>query len=136
MRCEIINIGSEFLGRKNSSSTMAVAGFLSSVGIKMDRIVTVGDNLEELSGLLKEALERSDVVLTIGGMGSTPDDITRAAVSGVAGRKLEFSRKAMENVARFFALMGEDVPKSCDSQAYVVSGAEVLINEKEAAQVR
>lgn len=130
MRCEIISIGTELIASRPGESTPVVCKALSSIGIKVNRITTVGDNTEELSGVLRETMDRSEIIITIGGMGSTPDDITREVVSKTLSIKSGFSRKAMENVARFFSSLGKDVPKCCDSQAEVFKGAELLENTK------
>lgn len=130
MRCEIISIGSELLIGKPGKSANIVSRTLASMGIRVNRIVTVGDESEELSGVLKEILERSKIVITIGGLGSTPNDITKEVLAKVLEKDLKFSRKAMENVARYFTSMNMDVPKHCDSQANIFEGAKVLENYK------
>jgi len=130
VKCEIINIGNELIENKASESTLLVSSALSSIGIKAKRITTVGDDKEELANILKEAVSRSEIIIAIGGLGSTPDDITKEVISKTLNIKLEFSRKAMENIARYFASQGRDVPECCDSQANMLKGARMLLNSK------
>ncbi|MFH1415484.1 MAG: CinA family nicotinamide mononucleotide deamidase-related protein [Elusimicrobiota bacterium] len=130
MRCELVNIGSELLVRKGSGSSLLVSRALSSIGIKIMRTTTVRDDAHELAAVLKEALTRCDILITIGGLGSTPDDLTRRIAADVLGLKLEFSRKAMENVARYFSSLGKKVPECCDNQAEIIHGSTLLENCK------
>ncbi|MFW6134445.1 MAG: CinA family nicotinamide mononucleotide deamidase-related protein [Elusimicrobiota bacterium] len=130
MRCAIINIGNELLEGELSNSSAIVSDLISTAGIKINRIITVGDNPEDIKDTLKESISRSKIIITIGGLGSTPDDITKNIVAEVIERKMKFSRKAMENVARYFACKGEDTPGECDSQGYIIEGAEVIENPK------
>jgi nicotinamide-nucleotide amidase len=130
MRCEIISIGSELLLKKSSNSTQLVASALSYIGLKIDRLITVGDKAEEIIDVFNEALQRSNIIVAIGGLGSTPDDLTRQVISEALGIKLKFSKDAMQNVARFFSSLGRDIPDCCDSQADILEGAKMLRNKK------
>lgn len=126
MRCEIINIG--FSPAQESRQVVSKA--LSSIGIKVLRITTVSPIKEELSDTLENAINRSEIIITIGGLGSMPNDITKEVLSEILNIKLDFSRKAMENVARYFSSSGKDVPKICDNQADIFQNAHILENLK------
>ncbi len=131
MKCEIINIGNELLdGSIHQESSRVAARSLGLMGMKVTKIITVGDNVENLIKIFNRSVDDSDIVILIGGMGASSDDITREAISKSLNLKLEFSRKAFENVARYFAQMGRDVPKLAEKQAYVISSAKILINLK------
>jgi nicotinamide-nucleotide amidase len=57
---------------------------MATIGVDVYFHTAVGDNLGRMANVLRTALERSDVVITTGGLGPTPDDVTREAVSEVA----------------------------------------------------
>ncbi|MFC2091804.1 CinA family nicotinamide mononucleotide deamidase-related protein [Elusimicrobiota bacterium] len=129
-RCEVINVGNELLVNKESQSISEVKKSLSSIGLKVSRITTVGDNEKELLDTLGEVVSRSDIVIVVGGMGSTHDDITRKTVAAFFKKELRFSREAMEDVARYFARRGVDIPGCCDNQAQIIEGSRILKNSQ------
>jgi len=130
VRTEIINTGRELIEGKKSASSAFLTEKLSSIGISAARITTVSDSTGEIHDVVREALGRANIIFCIGGMGSTSDDITRDVFADISGRKLVFSRKAMENVARYFARRGRDVPVKCENQAKILQGSRVLPNDK------
>ena len=130
MSAEIINIGSEFLAGRVSKSSPLISCFLSSLGIDINKITTVGDRMEAISESLCLAKEKSDIIVLCGGMGVSSGYVAREALKKNLGMESGFSREAMENVAAFFAKSGKDVPSCCDSQAYIIRGARVLPNSR------
>ena len=85
--CEIITIGSELLlGQIMDTNTTYLAQELGSIGITIRFRTAVGDDLDEIVGVLKYAVERCDMVIATGGLGPTLDDLTREAV-GPDGRR-------------------------------------------------
>lgn len=130
MRCEVINVGSELITSGSQKSAPVLYRALSSIGIRVDRSITSRDDIAELSEILTDSIRRSNIIIVIGGLGSTPDDITKNAVASALNIKTEFSRKAMENVAKYFASLGKEVPSCCDSQADIFTDAELILNER------
>jgi len=131
MTCEIINIGKEFLrGQKKECSSWVAASAVSAFGIEVRKIITLADEKDEIVSVLNSVINENRILVLIGGMGSTPDDITREAVSQFTGRELVFSMEAMENVAAFFAKRRLEVPEECRNQANIIAGAKVLKNTK------
>lgn len=81
MTSEIITIGDELLiGQVINTNQAYIAEKLNSIGIRVDRMTTVGDELETILQAYDAALKRSDVVIVTGGLGPTHDDITKKAV--------------------------------------------------------
>jgi nicotinamide-nucleotide amidase len=81
---EIIAVGSELLGSTRlDTNSLFVAERLASLGIDLRAKAVVGDNRSALAGLVRQALERVDVVILSGGLGPTDDDVTRDAVADV-----------------------------------------------------
>src|SRR5262249_17921156 len=91
---------------------------------KLDRQTTFPDNENELKDGLKEALKRSDLIITTGGLGPTIDDITRTTVAGIFNSGLVFDKKVAKKLEDGY---GEDFTTIQD-QATVHEKAKVLIN--------
>ena len=91
----------------------------------------VGDNEERLAGVLKCAMERSDVILLSGGLGPTEDDLTKETVAKVCGKKLSVDDHSMERIAEFFAVRDIQPTENNWKQAMVPEGAKVLDNNTE-----
>jgi len=81
MNAEIITIGDELLiGQVINTNQAYIAGRLSSIGVPVHRMTTVGDGLESILDSFREAWKRSGVVIVTGGLGPTHDDVTKKAV--------------------------------------------------------
>ena len=84
MQAEIVTVGTELLlGEILNTNTQFLSRQCARMGIDVFHHVTVGDNFERLAEGLKNALKRADLVLVTGGLGPTPDDITREVVAHV-----------------------------------------------------
>ena len=90
MKAEIISVGTELLlGHTINTDAAHVARALSSLGIDLHHACVVGDNAARLEECLRAALQRSDLVITTGGLGPTNDDLTKETVARVLGLPLE-----------------------------------------------
>jgi nicotinamide-nucleotide amidase len=82
MIAEIISVGTELLlGDTIDTDAAYLARALTPIGIRLYRRVTVGDNIERLREAIQTAVSRADVVITIGGLGPTEDDLTKETVA-------------------------------------------------------
>jgi nicotinamide-nucleotide amidase len=89
MNAEIVSIGSELLlGQIVDTNASWIAQRLAESGVNLFYKTTVGDNLDRMVEVLDRALDRSDVVITGGGIGPTQDDLTREAIAKVTGREV------------------------------------------------
>src|SRR2546422_10478472 len=89
LEAEVIAVGSELLlGQIVDSNSAVIARYLARIGLNLFYKTIVGDNLSRLTATLRQALGRSDVIITTGGIGPTADDITRAAVAAATDREL------------------------------------------------
>lgn len=103
MKAEIIATGTEILlGQTLNTSAHYITGKLSELGIEVDFHTTVGDNQDRVEAVLKQALNRSDLVLTTGGTGPTVDDMTKELVAKVLGLKMQLDKDSLERVQHFF----------------------------------
>ena len=80
MKAEIISIGTELLlGTITDTNAAYLAQRLADLGIDCFYVSQVGDNEQRMVDTLRRAIDRSDLVITTGGLGPTGDDLTRGA---------------------------------------------------------
>jgi len=126
---EIISVGTEILlGHLVNTNTAYLSGKLSGIGIDVFRQTVVGDNPARLSAALKDALRRSDIVITCGGLGPTVDDITIFAISQATSLPLVLNKKIAGSIRKFFMKRRIKMPSYVIKQAYVPKGAKAIEN--------
>jgi nicotinamide-nucleotide amidase len=129
MNAEIITTGTELLlGEIVDTNAPFIARQLRAIGLNLYYKTTVGDNRERLAYALRQALERSDVVIVTGGLGPTVDDITREAVADATGRPLEPRPEIMAHLKDFFGRRGRSFTENNLRQAYLPRGARMIPN--------
>ena len=122
-QAEVVAIGSELLlGQIVDTNSAVIARHFAGMGLNLFYKTTVGDNLGRVTEVLRQALSRSDVVVTTGGIGPTADDITREAVAAATERALVFSEHLMRQIETFFASRGFRLSPSHPRQAYLPGG--------------
>ena len=130
MTAEIICVGTEILlGNIVNTNAAYLAEKLAGAGLDCYYQTVVGDNAERLAGVLKCAMERSDVILLSGGLGPTEDDLTKETVAKVCGKNLSVDDHSMERIAEFFAVRDIQPTDNNWKQAMVPEGAKVLDND-------
>jgi len=126
---EIIAIGSELLTpTKTDTNSLWLTEKLNDIGIEVMLKTIVGDDRARLEETVRDALRRSDIVITTGGLGPTEDDITRACTASAIGRELVYHDDIELNLRERFHAWGREMPEINKRQAYVIDGAEVLPN--------
>src|SRR2546425_157633 len=129
MQIEIITIGNEVLsGRTLDTNFAHIARALEEANVQVGWHTTVGDSVERIGEALRLALGRADGVVMTGGLGPTPDDLTRKAVSTLLGRPLQLSDQVVTAIRARAARQGRKLPASVETQALVPLGAELLDN--------
>ena len=124
MNAEIVAIGSELLlGQIVDTNSAWMAQRLAELGVNMFYVTIVGDNFGRMKQALAEALERSDVVITTGGIGPTQDDLTREVVAGVTGRELVLDQGLLQQLRERFQRRGRLLTPNNERQAYTPAGA-------------
>jgi len=128
---EVIAIGNELItGLIADSNLGRISRRLSAVGVYLSRSCTVGDDADQITQALHEALARVDVVVLTGGLGPTHDDITKAVLVQFFGSKLVKNETVEKNIEKIFGSRGMAVPEMSLSQAEVPDNATILHNEK------
>jgi nicotinamide-nucleotide amidase len=126
---EIIAIGSELLTpERTDTNSLWLTEKLNGVGIEVKLKTIVGDDDARLEESIRDALRRSRVIITTGGLGPTEDDITRKVAARAMGRRLLLDEKVLETIREKFARWGRKMPEINSRQAMVIEGAEVLDN--------
>ena len=129
MRAEIISVGTEILlGDIVNTNTQFLAKELASIGREVYRQEVIGDNEDRLLGILEEALKRSDMVITTGGLGPTKDDLTKETACKFFNMDLELHEKSLKQLEEYFSRMGRKIVESNYKQVYFPKEAIVLPN--------
>jgi len=126
---EIVSIGSELLlGQIVDTNSAWMSDRLSSLGVDLFYQSTVGDNFDRMHEVINNALDRSDLVITGGGIGPTQDDITRNVVAKVTKKKLIKSEKLTNELKERFHKRGLILTSNNERQAYIPEGSIIVDN--------
>jgi len=130
LTAEIIAIGSELLSSsRTDTNSLWLTDQLNRIGIDVKLKTIVGDDDARLEEVVKDAVKRSRVVISTGGLGPTEDDITRKVVARALGKRLSLDEKVLEEIRERFRSFGiANMPERNSRQAMVITGAEVLSN--------
>jgi competence/damage-inducible protein CinA-like protein len=129
LSAEIIAIGSELLTPdKTDTNGLWLTGQLNEIGIEVKLKTIVGDDEARLEETIKDALKRSDIVISTGGLGPTEDDITRKISARSVGRELVYHEELEKDLIERFRRWGREMPEINKRQAFVIEGAEILPN--------
>ena len=129
MICEIVCVGTEILlGDIVNTNAVYLSRKLAEMGISVLRQDVVGDNNERLTEMLRQALERSDIVITTGGLGPTADDITRDKCCEVMESELILDENIKNQIEGYFENKGLKMSESNIRQAYVPKDGIVFEN--------
>jgi len=131
---ELISIGSELLsGRTLNTHAQTLGAVLTKIGLLLSRDTTISDEIDTIQSAVREAFERTDIVVVSGGLGPTSDDITREALAGLFGCGIVMSPSALEEMRKRFAARGRTVTPVAERMALILEGAETLLNSVGAA---
>ena len=129
MRAEILSIGTELLlGQIVDTNANYLAQQLPALGLDLYYVSQIGDNLQRLVDAFRRGLERSDVIITSGGLGPTEDDLTREAIAEVMGERPEVQPQLETELREFFARRGRTMPERNVKQATTIPSGTYLPN--------
>ncbi len=121
---EVIAIGTELLlGETQDTNTRYLARTLRDLGVNVYRATLVGDNAERIALVIREAMQRAQIVITTGGLGPTVDDPTRAAVALALDVETEFRPELWEQIQARFQRYGRAPSENNRRQAWIPQGA-------------
>jgi len=129
LKAEIVSIGTELLfGEIDDTNATYISRQLTSIGIDVNLRHAVDDELAHIVQVLGTAMRRSDVVITCGGLGPTPDDLTRQAITQVTNRALQTVPAAEQQLRDFFAKRHRKISSTNLKQCQVPRGGQLLDN--------
>ncbi|MFQ5870276.1 MAG: competence/damage-inducible protein A [Candidatus Zixiibacteriota bacterium] len=130
MIAEIITIGDELLYGQTVDTNSAYLGErLTSLGIEVKHKSTIRDEAKEIAAAIKLAMERSDLVITTGGLGPTPDDVSKKAICDYFGKELVLYEDILRKVESWYTQKGVEMPAIVRSQALLPQGTIPLSND-------
>lgn len=128
---ELIIVGDELLkGERGDAHLRFLGGALRPYGLRLAAAHVVGDSIERIAELVRSRVGRTRVLLVAGGLGPTPDDITREGVARGIDRPLEFDPQSWDHITEYFARFGRTPTERNRQQAHFPAGAEVLGNSR------
>lgn len=131
MNTEIISVGTELVtGQVLDTNAAWLARQLATLGIHVDAHTTVGDDPALLEKAIRNALDRSQIVLVTGGIGPTPDDITRQAVASALKLPLVENAEALAAVESFFGRLRRPMNAANKVQALLPQGSAMILNQR------
>lgn len=129
MRIECIAIGTELLTtRRLDTNSIWLGERLAGLGQAFHRKTAVGDDRGDLAALFSEALKRSDLIITTGGLGPTFDDFTKELFAELLGAELVEDAGSRSDILAFYAARQRQPAQSNFKQALIPVGAEPLRN--------
>lgn len=131
IRGEIVAVGTEMLlGDLIDTNSAFIAQQLKSIGVNMYYKTIIGDNLDRMASTIGQSHDRSQVVITSGGLGPTVDDLTREAVAKVMGVELEFRQDLFDYISAYFVRRGFKMTENNRKQAFIPKGAIPIENPR------
>lgn len=129
LSAEIIAVGSELLTpERTDTNSLWLTKKLNEIGIDVKLKTIVGDDEARLEETIRDAIKRSDVVITTGGLGPTEDDVTRQVSARAIDRALVYHDELETDLRIRFEKWGRKMPEINKRQAFVVEGADILPN--------
>lgn len=129
MKIELICTGSELLAGKVNTNAAYVGSRLSGMGFELSLITDVGDKKQDLLQEFKRAFERSNIIITTGGLGPTFDDITVETAAECLNLEMYPDEKVLNSIKEHFLKRSvTSIPKINEKQANIIRGAKVLEN--------
>ena len=129
MNAEIVAIGSELLTPfRQDTNSLYLTEKLNQLGVEVIFKTIVGDSRKHLTGAASLAVARADIVIFMGGIGPTEDDLTREAVADALGLELYRDPAIISSLEQRFAARGWKMAPNNLKQADVITGATVLPN--------
>ena len=126
---EIVAVGSELLTpEKTDTNSLWLTEKLNEAGVEVMLKTIVGDDEARLEETIRDAVKRSDIVITTGGLGPTEDDLTRQVSARAVDRGLAYHHELEDHLRERFKSWGREMPEINKRQAYVIEGAEILPN--------
>lgn len=127
--CEIISVGTELLlGDILNTDAHFLSQELAKLGLSVLHQSTVGDNHDRLLELLAQSAKRSDIIILSGGLGPTPDDITKEVACEFFEKELVLHEESLQRMSAYFTAKGIEMPEINKKQAMLPEDCVVFQN--------
>ena len=118
MTVELISIGTELLlGNILNTNAQYLSIEMANLGFDMYYQSTVGDNFDRAVNTVKTAVNRSDIVIITGGLGPTPDDLSKEAAAKALGLELYLDEESLNSIEEYYKKSGRVMPIANRKQA-------------------
>jgi len=129
MSIEMLAVGDELLsGATQDTNSSFAARELFALGLQLQRVTVVGDRPADLRAAVEEALRRSRALVVTGGLGPTPDDLTKEVFAEHFGDPLELDIEVLNDIRRRFESRGKVMPEINVKQAFLPRAAVKIPN--------
>src|SRR5262245_47151951 len=129
MQAEIISTGDELTsGQRLDTNSQWLSTRLGELGVQVVYHTTVADHLKANVKVLRQAIERVDLIICTGGLGPTADDLTREAIAAAAGLELDLLPTALAHIESLFARRKRPMPERNRVQAMFPRGSRMVPN--------
>ena len=129
MKCEIIAVGSELLTPwRQDTNSLYLTERLNQIGVRISFKTIVGDRQHDLVSTIATGLRRSDILILMGGLGPTEDDLSREALAEALGVSLRRDGGLVAALSMRFAAMRRPMTDNNLKQCDVLPGSIVLAN--------
>jgi len=127
---ELLSIGTELtVGETRDTNAGDLARDLTSHGVVVGRMAAIADDLPAVTEAFREALGRAELVVSTGGLGPTPDDLTREAIAGLVGETPAVDPALDAWLGELFERRGLPFPEANRKQAWLIPSAQAIPNE-------
>ena len=124
-----MGIGTELLmGELIDTNSSWIASRLPALGIELQWVSIIGDDLLRLTEAFKNGMKRSDIIFTTGGLGPTQDDLTREAIAAAFDETPVIQQEVVDKLERYFAARGTPMPQHNLKQANLIPSAKWVVN--------
>lgn len=128
--CELISVGTEILlGDILNTDAQYLSIELAKLGISVIHQSTVGDNRERLLAQLDEAAKRSNIIILSGGLGPTPDDLTKEVCCEFFGKEMFLHEPTVEKIKKYFSSKGIEMAQNNLKQAMLPKDCVIFPND-------
>ena len=129
-RVVILAVGSELTtGETRDTNGGDLAADLSRMGVQVVRLTLLPDDLRSVAAAFRDAIAEADLVVSTGGLGPTPDDLTREALAEALGEPVRVDAGLERWLTQLFERRGMRMPEANLKQAWLIPGAEPLLND-------
>lgn len=128
--CELISVGTEILlGDILNTDAQYLSIEIAKLGISVIHQSAVGDNRERLLAQLDEAAKRSDIIILSGGLGPTPDDLTKEVCCEFFGKEMFLHEPTVEKIKEYFSSKGIEMAQNNLKQAMLPKDCVIFPND-------